>query len=114
MEWTFVASAGDRELSTVSNERTAALGLGPGCRESVDDPPWHVEIAGGPSIVATIGWPEGAPPGKSTQLLNFARAMNTHPASGRRGRGACRCSTSLPWWRATASHRAELNRSARS
>ena len=79
IEWTFAASAGDRAFYTVSNEQTAALGLGPGWRENFDDPPWRVEIAGEPSIVATIGWPEGAPAGKSTQLLNVSRAMNTIP-----------------------------------
>jgi hypothetical protein len=79
VEWTFVASAGDREFYTVSNEQTAALGLGPGWRESFEDPPWRVEIDGEPSIVSTFGWPQGAPPGKSTQLLNVSRAMNTIP-----------------------------------
>jgi len=38
-----------------------------------------VEIDGEPSIVATFGWPEGAPPGESTSLLNVSRAMNTIP-----------------------------------
>ena len=79
VEWTFVASAGDREFYTVSNQQTAALGLGPGWRETHDDPPWRVEIDGEPSIVSTISWPPGAAPGSSTQLLNVARAMNTVP-----------------------------------
>jgi hypothetical protein len=38
-----------------------------------------VEIDGEPSIVTTFGWPEGAPPGESTSLLNVSRAMNTIP-----------------------------------
>lgn len=79
IEWTFVARAGDRPFYTVSNEQTAALGLGPGWRETFEDPPWRVAIDGEPSLVATMGWPEGAPPGKSTQLLNVSRAMNTIP-----------------------------------
>ena len=79
VEWTFVATAGDREFYTVSNQQTAALGLGPGWRQSHEEAPWRVEIDGEPSIVATLGWPPGAPPGKSTQLLNVSRAMNVIP-----------------------------------
>src|SRR6478735_8326469 len=58
---------------------TAALALGPGWRQTHEDPPWRVEIDGEPSIVTTFGWPEGAPPGESTSLLNVSRAMNTIP-----------------------------------
>jgi hypothetical protein len=79
VEWTFVGSAGEREFYTVTNQQTAALGLGPGWRASHDDPPWRVEIDGEPSIVSTFGWPHGAAPGTSTQLLNVSRAMNTIP-----------------------------------
>ena len=79
IEWTFVATSGAREFYTVSNQQTAALGLGPGWRATHDDPPWRVEIQGEPSIVATMGWPPGAAPGKATQLLNVSRAMNTIP-----------------------------------
>ena len=79
VEWTFVARAGEREFYTVTNQQTAALGLGSGWRETHDDPPWRVEIDGEPSIVSTFGWPQGASAGRSTQLLNVARAMNTIP-----------------------------------
>ena len=79
IEWTFVGRSGAHEFYTVSNEQTAALGLGPGWRESFEDPPWRVEIDGEPPIVATFGWPPGVAPGKSTQLLNVSRAMNTIP-----------------------------------
>jgi 2,4-diaminopentanoate dehydrogenase len=79
VEWTFVGRAGHRAFFTVTNQQSAALGLGPGWRDTHEDPPWRVEIDGEPSIVASFGWPDGAPPGKSTQLLNVSRAMNTVP-----------------------------------
>jgi hypothetical protein len=79
IEWTFVGRSGDHDFYTVSNEQTAALGLGPGWRETFEDPPWRVEIDGEPPVVATFGWPPGVAPGKATQLLNVSRAMNTIP-----------------------------------
>jgi 2,4-diaminopentanoate dehydrogenase len=78
-QWTFVASAGDREFLTITNEQTAVLGLGPGWRENHDEPPWRVEIDGEPPIVATLGWPDGVEPGAANSLLNVSRAMNTIP-----------------------------------
>jgi hypothetical protein len=79
VEWTWSATAGGQEFLRVSNAQTAALGLGPGWRETEEAPPWRVEIDGEPSIVATFGWPDGAPAGASTSLLNVSRAMNTIP-----------------------------------
>jgi 4-hydroxy-tetrahydrodipicolinate reductase len=79
IEWTWTATAGDREFLKVTNQQTAALRLGEGWRQTHEDPPWRVEIDGEPSIVTTFGWPEGAPPGESTSLLNVSRAMNTIP-----------------------------------
>lgn len=79
IEWTWTATSGDREFLKVTNQQTAALGLGAGWRQTHEDPPWRVEIDGEPSIVTTFGWPEGAPPGESTSLLNVSRAMNTIP-----------------------------------
>jgi hypothetical protein len=79
IEWTWSAMSGDHEFLRASNQQTAALRLGPGWRETHDEPPWRVEIDGEPSIVTTFGWPEGAPPGESTSLLNVSRAMNTIP-----------------------------------
>jgi 4-hydroxy-tetrahydrodipicolinate reductase len=79
IEWTWTATSGDTEFFTLTNQQTAALGLGPGWRETHDEPPWRVEIDGEPTIVATFGWPVDAPPGESTALLNVARAMNTIP-----------------------------------
>jgi len=79
IEWTWTATSGDREFLKVTNQQTAALRLGDGWRQTHDDPPWRVEIDGEPSIVTTFGWPEGAPPGESTSLLNVSRAMNTIP-----------------------------------
>jgi 4-hydroxy-tetrahydrodipicolinate reductase len=79
IEWTWAATAEDREFLRVTNQQTAALGLGPGWRDSSDDPSWTVEIDGEPSIVATFGWPPGFQTGGSTFLLNVSRAMNTIP-----------------------------------
>ena len=79
IEWTWSATAGDREFLRVTNQQTAALRLGPGWRETFEEPSWRVEIDGEPSIITTFGWPEGAPIGESTFLLNVSRAMNTIP-----------------------------------
>ena len=79
IEWTWTATSGDAEFLKVTNQQTAALALGDGWRQTHEDPPWRVEIDGEPSIVTTFGWPEGAPPGESTSLLNVSRAMNTIP-----------------------------------
>jgi 2,4-diaminopentanoate dehydrogenase len=79
IEWTWAASSGDHEFLRVTNQQSAALGLGPGWRERYEDPAWRVEIDGEPPIVATFGWPAGSPPGESTSLLNVSRAMNTIP-----------------------------------
>jgi 2,4-diaminopentanoate dehydrogenase len=79
VRWTFAAYSGDQPFFTFSNEQTATLGLGPGWRESYEQPPWRVEIDGEPPIVATFGWPTGVAPGHATSLLNVARAMNTIP-----------------------------------
>jgi hypothetical protein len=78
-QWTFVATSGDREFLTITNEQTAVLGLGPGWRENHDEPPWRVEIDGEPPIVATFGWPDGVEAGAANSLLNVSRAMNTIP-----------------------------------
>jgi 4-hydroxy-tetrahydrodipicolinate reductase len=79
IEWTWTATSGAQEFLKVTNQQTAARRLGPGWRETHEEPPWRVEIDGEPSIVTTFGWPEGAPPGESTSLLNVSRAMNTIP-----------------------------------
>ena len=78
-QWRFAAFTGDREFLTITNEQTAILGLGPGWRDSHDEPPWRVEIDGEPPLVATFGWPPGGEPGALNALLNSARAMNTIP-----------------------------------
>ncbi len=77
--WTLSAFSGHHEYLTVSNEQTSVLGLGPGWRESHDDPAWRVEIDGEPPIVCTMGWPGGVDPTTSNLHLNVARAMNTIP-----------------------------------
>jgi hypothetical protein len=77
--WTFSCYSGDHEYLTISNEQTAALGLGAGWRENHDDPAWRVEITGDPPIICTIGWPDGVDITRSIVLVNVARAMNTVP-----------------------------------
>jgi 4-hydroxy-tetrahydrodipicolinate reductase len=79
IEWTWAATAAGREFLRVTNQQTAALGLGPGWRDRHEDPSWTVEIDGEPPIVATFGWPPGHQTGGSTFLLNVSRAMNTIP-----------------------------------
>ena len=64
IEWSWSATSGDHEFLRATNQQTAALQLGPGWRETHEEPPWRVEIDGEPSIVTTFGWPEGAPPGR--------------------------------------------------
>jgi 4-hydroxy-tetrahydrodipicolinate reductase len=66
-----------RPFVTITNEQTAVLGLGEGWRRDHAQPPYTVEIDGDPPIVATMGWPEGTPPGIANYHLNAARAMNT-------------------------------------
>jgi hypothetical protein len=77
--WTFSCFSGDHEYLTVSNEQTAALGLGPGWRENHDDPAWRVDITGDPPIIATMTWPPGVDPTTAVMMVNVARAMNTVP-----------------------------------
>jgi hypothetical protein len=79
IEWTWAATAAGQEFLRVTNQQTAALGLGPSWRDRYEDPAWTVEIDGEPPIVATFGWPPGFSPGTSTSLLNVSRAMNTIP-----------------------------------
>ena len=79
VQWKWSARCGDREFLTITNEQVAAVGLGPGWRDSPDEPTWRVEIDGEPSIVATFGWSEGTEAGKAIGLLNVRRAMNTIP-----------------------------------
>jgi hypothetical protein len=79
VEWTYTACSGDHEFFKLTNQQTAALGLGPGWRETHDMPNWRVEIDGEPSIIAHFAWPSDAHPGESTLLLNVSRAMNTIP-----------------------------------
>lgn len=77
--WTLSCFSGDREFLRVTNEQTAALGLGPGWRADHVDPAWRVEVDGDPPIVATFGWPGGVDPTTSNVHLNVSRAMNAIP-----------------------------------
>jgi 4-hydroxy-tetrahydrodipicolinate reductase len=77
IEWTFAATADGHEFLRVTNQQTAALGLGPGWRATHEEPSWRVEIDGAPPIVATFGWLDERPSGGATFELNVARAMNT-------------------------------------
>jgi 4-hydroxy-tetrahydrodipicolinate reductase len=78
-QWEFRAYSGDHEFLRITNEQTAALGLGPGWRSNHDEPPWRVEVDGDPPIVATFGWPNGIEPGNATSRLNASRAINMIP-----------------------------------
>jgi 4-hydroxy-tetrahydrodipicolinate reductase len=75
--WSVTGYTGERPFVTITNEQTAVLGLGEGWRRDHAQPPYTVEIAGDPPIIATLGWPEGTPPGIANYHLNAARAMNT-------------------------------------
>jgi 4-hydroxy-tetrahydrodipicolinate reductase len=77
--WSVTGYTGQRPFVTITNEQTAVLGLGEGWRRDHVQPPYTVEIDGDPPIVATMGWPEGTPPGIANYHLNVARAMNTVP-----------------------------------
>lgn len=77
--WTLSCFSGEHEFLRVTNEQTAALGLGPGWREDHEDPAWRVEVDGDPPIVATFGWPGGVDPTTSNVHLNVSRAMNAVP-----------------------------------
>jgi hypothetical protein len=78
--WMLSCFSEDHEYLRVSNEQTAALGLGPGWRENHETPAWTVEIDGDPPIVCSIGWPPGTEdPTRANLHLNVARAMNTIP-----------------------------------
>jgi 4-hydroxy-tetrahydrodipicolinate reductase len=79
ISWRFEAYSNERLYLTISNEQTAALGLGPGWRESHEPPSWRVEIDGEPPLVATCGFPQSIGAGGATFLLNVSRAMNTIP-----------------------------------
>jgi hypothetical protein len=79
MRWTMAARANGREFYRLVNEQTAMLGLGADWRQSLEAPPWRVEIDGEPPVVCTFGWGPGAEPGHANTLLNAARAMNMLP-----------------------------------
>jgi len=83
VRWTFTAFSGDEPFFELVNEQTVRLGLGPGWRESVDEPNWRVEIVGTPVITATMNLPsahdgdgDGPDP---VSALNAARAVNFVP-----------------------------------
>jgi len=76
VRWTIAARANGREFYRLTNELTAMLALGESWRQTIEAPAWQVEIIGDPSLVCTLGWPEGADPHKSNTHLNAARAIN--------------------------------------
>ena len=80
IEWTWAATADGEEFLRVTNQQTAALGLGPGWRDRHEDPPWTVEIDGEPPIVATFGWPPGSPTWRvDVPAQRFARDEHDPP-----------------------------------
>jgi len=81
VRWTWDAyTADDRVFLTIVNEQTGVLGLGPGWRTDDAAPAWTVELDASPPMVATIGWPAGAPAAEANAHLNAARAINFLPA----------------------------------
>lgn len=79
IRWTLAAGADGQEFYRLINEQTAMLGLGEDWRQTLDAPPWRVEIDGEPPLIGTFGWGAGAEPGHANTLLNAARAMNLLP-----------------------------------
>jgi 4-hydroxy-tetrahydrodipicolinate reductase len=79
IRWTVAARADGREFYRLTNELTALLALGADWRQTTAEPAWHVAIDGEPSLVCTLGWPDGAPPHQSNTKLNAARALNLLP-----------------------------------
>jgi len=79
VRWTIMARANGRTFYRLTNELTAMLALGEGWRQTTEAPAWQVEIVGEPSLVCTLGWPEGADPHQSNTRLNASRAMNMLP-----------------------------------
>jgi 4-hydroxy-tetrahydrodipicolinate reductase len=79
VRWTWIARANGRDFYRMSNEQSTILGLGPGWRETYDEPAYRVEVDGEPSIYCTMGWPSGSIPSTANYSLNAARAMNVMP-----------------------------------
>jgi hypothetical protein len=79
IRWTMVARADGREFYHLTNELTAVLNLGADWRQTTAEPAWQVAIDGEPSLVCTLGWPDGAQPHQSNTKLNAARALNMLP-----------------------------------
>jgi len=81
IRWTFSSHAVDgHPFLEVINEQTAALGLGPGWRQDIDDPNWRINIEGTPSIECqlSLGLDGDAETDPST-ALNAARGVNFIP-----------------------------------
>jgi 4-hydroxy-tetrahydrodipicolinate reductase len=79
VRWTWTAFSGDIPFFELVNEQTVRLGLGPGWRESLDEPNWQLSITGTPSLTATIDLPHGEEGTDAVSALNAARAVNFIP-----------------------------------
>ena len=79
VRWTFTAYSHDRSFYTLIKEQTAVVGLGPGWRESLEEPQWRVEIDGTPSLKCALSSSASEGLGVATVQLNAARAVNLVP-----------------------------------
>lgn len=98
--WTFTGYTAGRPFYQLTNEQTAAVGLAPGWRETLEQAQWRVEIDGTPSIAVEFTSSAGAGFGKGTVELNAARAVNVIPSLVAAPVG-CRSVLDLPFVRGT-------------
>jgi 2,4-diaminopentanoate dehydrogenase len=87
VRWTHLAYCGDNPFYELVVEQTVRLGLGPGWRESADEPNWRVEITGVPNVACEFSLPhdQDLPHDRDGDVmdpvaaLNAARAVNFIP-----------------------------------
>lgn len=98
--WTFTGYSAGRPFYQLTNEQTAAVGLAPGWRETLDQAQWRVEIDATPSISVEFTSSASEGFGKATVELNAARAVNVIPSLVAAPVG-CRSVLDLPFVRGT-------------
>lgn len=87
LQWTFEAYAGDWAFYEMTVEQTVVLGLGPGFRQTADQPNWRVDIEGTPNVACEFWVPhdqDAAHDDEAERMdpvaaLNAARAVNFLP-----------------------------------
>jgi hypothetical protein len=75
----FAAYSGGRAFLQIVNEQTAHLGLGPGWRQTADEPNWRVEVDGSPNLRCDIAATAGNDGVDHAAALNAARSLNFVP-----------------------------------